>query len=232
MIIAKAFTVSGLSGTTLAFTDIGDFNGDGIADFAIGDSGADIGSKTNAGAVYVVYGKTGMGADKFADFDVSSLDGSNGIKIEGDTANGQIGNVISSGDFNRDGAGDLLIGNNGERPAYVVYGHAVPEETTTTTLASRGGFVISDTGADSATANFGSVVGVADVNGDGFDDIIVSASGRDLTGKAGAGQVSVIFGKAGDKNTQVGTLALNTFGGFKRLYGAWGRDFPCSWHCC
>ena len=75
----------------------GDVNADGFADLIVGAYQADPGGKSIAGESYVVFGK----ADGFsASFNLSSLDGSNGFRIEGVDAFDLSGVSVS-------GAGDV-----------------------------------------------------------------------------------------------------------------------------
>ncbi len=106
--------------------------------------------------------------------------------------------VAMAGDVNGDGYGDILIGaylnseggsNNGQ--VYLILGGP----TGWTTDIDLGKADASWWGeANDDYAGF-SVAGAGDVNGDGFDDIIVGAYGSDDAGTDG-GQVYLIFGKA------------------------------------
>ena len=86
-----------------AVADLGDVNGDGYDDFAIGAPGANNG----AGAVYVVYGNPSL-----ASVSLSALEsGSGGFVVHGTVANGHLGHsVASAGDVDGDGRNDILIG--------------------------------------------------------------------------------------------------------------------------
>ena len=83
----------------------GDVNGDGYADLLIGapDYAGDTGRS------YVVYGGRGVGSQGLVS--LSTLNGTNGFKLDGEAGDDQSGySVSSAGDVNGDGYADLLIG--------------------------------------------------------------------------------------------------------------------------
>ena len=60
-----------------------------------------------------------------------------------------------------------------------------------------------------------SVSAAGDVNGDGYDDLIVAADGADPGGDAKAGRVYVVFGKSGSFGTGIELGTLNGTAGFR-----------------
>jgi hypothetical protein len=105
-----------------------DFNGDGYDDVIIGAPDAD-GYDWGSGETYVLYGKT-MGTS--GSFELSSLNGFNGFKINGYNTNDELGSSVSAaGDVNGDGVADIIIGAHYASPnsiasagaAYVMYGN-------------------------------------------------------------------------------------------------------------
>jgi hypothetical protein len=91
-------------------TAIGDYNGDGYDDLAVGVPQEDFDGKTNNGVVNVIYGSpTGLQA---ADNQLLSLEliAINNLR-EANTA--FFGTALAAGDFNRDGYGDLAVGAPG-----------------------------------------------------------------------------------------------------------------------
>lgn len=90
---------------------IGDFNGDGIGDLAVGVPFEDVGLLVDAGVIEIVFGTAGVGltaagAQQF-------LQDTPGI--QGDTEAGDMfGKAIYAGDFDGDGVSDLAVGVPGE----------------------------------------------------------------------------------------------------------------------
>jgi len=175
----------------------GDVNGDGYADVIVGAPNADAGGDM-AGRAYVYYG--GPHADAVAD-----------LTLTGATANDYLGCAVgTAGDMNRDGYDDVIVGafnsNAGGAAtgqAYVYFGGASPDAVADLTL---NGVAVSD--------NFGiSVATAGDVNGDGYDDVIVGAEYND-TGGPNAGQAYVYYGAASPDAMADLTLTGTTDYGF------------------
>jgi len=178
---------------------VGDVNGDGIADFIVsgrGAEGAGTGSlSVNSGEAYLIFGVDGgLGSS----LDVSALDGTDGVTIIGSDTFTVNGRVKSAGDVNGDGFDDLLLQDDGattDAPVfYLVYGTDDDFGATfdiSTAPASR---VSTFGGVASASLADGlDMGGVGDVNGDGFDDILLS---RAEGGPLGAGEAALLFGSA------------------------------------
>ena len=138
-------------------------------------------------------------------FNLSTLNGSNGFAINGIAAYDQSGESVSSaGDVNGDGFDDLIIGANGADPygitwtgqSYVVFGSnsGFGASFNLSTLNGSNGFAIN--GIASYDFSGFSVSSAGDVNGDGFDDLIIGAPNTDPNGINGAGQSYVVFGQA------------------------------------
>ncbi len=199
----------------------GDINGDGFADFIIGAFGADVGTDSAAGESYVVFGKA---AGFTASFDLSTLDGTNGFRLDGIDAFDNSGRSVSSaGDINGDGFDDFIIGARFADPggdsyageSYVVFGKAggFTASFDLSTLDGTNGFTIN--GIDAIDQSGFSVASAGDVNGDGFDDIIIGAYGGDAGGDAASGESYVVFGKAGGFTANLDLSALDGTNGFR-----------------
>src|SRR6266853_935496 len=178
----------------LSVSAAGDVNGDGFADLLIGGYGG--GGST--GASYVVFGKAGGFTTPL---NLSTLNGANGFKINGEAAGDESGiSVSAAGDVNGDGFADLLIGAFGASPngagsgaSYVVLGKPgfFSSPLNLSTLNGAKGFKIrGEAGGD----NSGRAVSAAgDVNGDGVADLLIGAVGASPNG-AGSGASYVLYG--------------------------------------
>jgi hypothetical protein len=80
-----AYDLSGLS-----VSNAGDVNGDGFDDVIVGASGVQIRMVNYSGSSYVVFGKA---SGFHATMDLSSLDGSNGFRLDGVAAGDSSGMV-------------------------------------------------------------------------------------------------------------------------------------------
>jgi len=168
----------------------GDVNGDGYDDFLIGAVKNDEGG-SEAGQTYLILGKpTGwsMGAP-LALSDASFIG-----EAEGDQSG--LG-VSSAGDVNGDGYDDILIGahgsdegGDGAGQTYLILGKPLGWSTDTPLSLADGSFIGEAAGDVSGI----SVSSAGDVNGDGYNDILIGAQGSDEGGD-GAGQTYVILGK-------------------------------------
>ena len=164
----------------------GDWNGDGYLDLAISSPGAN----SNNGAIYLLQGKPGTQTNSQALNTISNL------IINGGLPDGQAGAVITSaGDINDDGYEDLLItapqGANGTGQGYVLFGSSsflgaagTPFDLNVTSNDNKTTFLLNGNSPYQFTGAAASPVG--DVNGDGVDDLMISAPN--------AGQLYTVYG--------------------------------------
>mmetsp|Transcript_11483 Transcript_11483/g.28591 ORF Transcript_11483/g.28591 Transcript_11483/m.28591 type:complete len:479 (-) Transcript_11483:1381-2817(-) len=102
---------------------VGDINGDGVADLAMGAHTADgiAQTTTNAGEVHVLFGtKTGFQATY--DLETTPLTGSNGFSIYGKDSSDTLGFSLDIGDVNNDGFADILVGARVSSLGFMVSG--------------------------------------------------------------------------------------------------------------
>ena len=137
--------------------------------------------------------------------DLSTLALSDGFIVQGDAADDRMGaSVANAGDVNGDGFDDFIVGarladnfygtNAGE--AYLIFGKGTPfANVDISTLAPADGIVIQGKSFGDFLGK--SVASAGDINGDGYDDIIVGAPYSDGGPGTSSGEAYVIFGKAG-----------------------------------
>jgi hypothetical protein len=204
--IIQGDTKGGRAGYSVSNAD--DVNHDGYDDLIVG---APFANKT-----FVIFGKAGGSGYGTVDatgrqvLDLSSLAPADGFIIQADAAGDSAGESVSAaGDINGDGYGDLIVGapygddggdNAGE--AYVIFGKAGGfgaidatgrQVLDLSSLAPVDGFIIQ---ADAAMDNAGESVSAAgDINGDGYDDLMVGAPFNSADGDY-AGRAYVIYGRA------------------------------------
>ena len=182
-------------------TGLGDINGDGIDDFAVSAFLQDNpNSGTQNGNVYVYYGK----ATGLVSTTLGTIAAADGFVVQGLSQGGR--SISGAGDVNGDGYRDILVGEVSGPPA-VVFGKAGGIGTVNVTaLTPDQGFRIAS-GTETGTFGYG-LAGGGDVNGDGFDDIVIG-----VLRFGSAASTYVLYGAAGLSSLTLGVsdgLTLQT----------------------
>ncbi|HAX75251.1 MAG TPA: hypothetical protein DCY88_05295, partial [Cyanobacteria bacterium UBA11372] len=195
--------------------------------YRIGDG---FGGTSSATATVTINGVNDAPAAANPILNLSNLNGSQGFAINGIAADNYPGiSVSSAGDINRDGFDDLIIGarfanSNGITNAgqsYVVFGsnNGFSGNLNLSNLNGSNGFVINGIEANDSSGR--SVSSAGDVNGDGFDDLIIGAPGADPSGSF-SGQSYVVFGSNNGFGASFNLSTLNGSNGFAINGIGWG----------
>ncbi len=214
---ANGFKVNGVSTDDFAgssLSDAGDVNSDGFADIIFSQYRSDQNGNFS-GQVYVLYGASSLPAV----FELSAMNGTNGFRVNGSTADDLLGRGLNNaGDVNDDGFDDILVaadgadvhGTNSGRSHVVYGGSLLPAVIEVSTLDGTNGFTMH--GISSFDLVGFRLSGTGDVDADGFDDIQLGSGSADPNGSF-SGQDYVVYGGSALPAT-IELSALNGTNGF------------------
>lgn len=191
-------TIDG-SGVNTRFGDgmgVGDFNGDGIDDLAVGA----VEYSAYAGRAYVFYGGTRANWATYSDA------GDANVTITG-AAGSHLGNKLEIGDIDGDGYGDLLVGaeQHADYGAYLLYGSSSASITKNWNQMD----VVFNNDFPFGLSSLGEDVYIADVTGDSYNDVLICAG--DWLGEGGDHTGVIVFeGSANAQTTMTGNVNAST----------------------
>ncbi|BDA78646.1 hypothetical protein LPTSP3_g15760 [Leptospira kobayashii] len=157
----------------------GDFNGDGYADMIVG-------SQAINGAVGRVYIFHSSGANGILSRNLNS-GGVASTVLDGVTGGGRLGSFVMGGDINNDGYDDAVLSSPWNDETFLFYSQGASGIATQNTNTANRSYV------PGANDNFGSQSAVGDINGDGYADLVVSAT----TYNSGQGRAYIYLSNAG-----------------------------------
>jgi len=171
-------TASDYAGSSVKF--LGDVNGDGWGDIAVGAYGDDS-AFSSAGAVYLLFGPTS------GDVPLSASD----AKLTGESASSYAGLSLSNvDDIDGDGMADIAVGapgfNSNTGALYIVSSAVSGALSLGTADITLVGEAVNDAAGIAVSAQ-------GDVNDDGYSDVIVGAN-AESSGASAAGAAYVLFG--------------------------------------
>ena len=177
-----------------------DFDADGAWDLIVGAPGEGIdGTDTeDAGEITILFG-----SDAGLDDERSRTYKQDNNSVPGASESGDLfGTALATGDFNGDGFFDLAVGVPGEGIYTSDKAHAgsvnvlFGSDDRLKAQGSQDFYQDLDNvkGSSSKDENFGAALAAGDLNGDGFDDLVVGVPGEKINSAAEGGTVHVFYG--------------------------------------
>ena len=209
---------------------VGDFDGDGYPDLAVGIPYEDVNGDADAGAVRVSYGGPGGPGSGGSDYWTEDSSGVPSSALPGE----RFGEALCVGDFDCDGWDDLAVGVPRENAAgdaeagavFVLFGGP-------SGLSAAGSqYLHQDVpgiqGGAEPGDRFGACLASADFDGDGCDDLAIGVPYEDIgSTKPDAGAVNVLRGSEG-----LGLVAANDQIWYLDVYGTVGASHTADSYGC
>jgi len=172
---APTFATGDDFGTSVA--GIGDLDGDGVPDIAVGAVGDDTGASA-AGAVYIIYLNEDGSIKSTVELNSSTTNGATGL-LASDNYGSSVANI---GDLNDDGVNDLAVGaqlddTNGSSSGSW-YIHFMNTDGSVDSTVKIHGTTTNGAAIDTGDQYGSSIAGLGDLNLDGVEDIAVGAPNR------------------------------------------------------
>ena len=219
---ATGFRIDGNAGTTEnagRAVAVGDVNGDGISDLIIAAPASTRSGVTTGGSVYVLFGQRNGGFTDPMNVSGSTLNGINGFRMDGIATTTKIASSLAVGDVNGDGIADIIMGTNtatvngvaNKGQVFVVFGHTgswvgsnngvyTLDATASGLIDGVHGFRLDHNPSNVSTLTAYMGLATADINGDGYSDIIIGAPswnpGFAAPNNSIRGRTLVVFGAA------------------------------------
>jgi len=206
--IASKFVEPSLN-SSMPVHSVGDFNGDGLDDFAV----------SAGGKLTIIPGISGTWEE------TNSIDTIDGAYEVNHSATSYINNVAPVGDINGDGKSDIAIADYNASSVYILYGRSAEQNSTDDNSALAG---LQVTGQ--LSSSFGNRIDFSgDYDGDGVNDLLIASAQEDSNAITESGSVYMISGN-GLKNegesinlNQIDQQHLTTFKGVTE-YGRLGSN--------
>jgi len=179
---------------------VGDFDGDGYFDLAVGVSHEDVGSVAQAGAVSVIYGTAAGGLDVAgSQYWNQNEPGMAGGAEEDD----HFGWALAAGDFDGDGHDDLAVGIPDEDIGTVVDAGGMMVLYGSPSGLTAAALVWNQEGGAETGDQYGQTLAAGDFDRDGYDDLAVGIPSEDVGSTTNAGAVEIYYGSASGLITRV-----------------------------
>ncbi len=168
---------------------LGDFNGDGYPDLAVGAPGEDVDGNADAGAVYLYLG-TERGFEPWHVLHGKNLTIAPGLGF---------GTALAAGDIDENGDADLVVayGAHSSTQLFEVWSDAWVYQKAGLDVSGPG-VLLADVDADGqspSNSEFGAALRLADFDGDGHIDLAVGAPGQySVADSADTGAAYILYG--------------------------------------